>query len=139
MTHPCLSRRIEPIHLLRGEFLTWETERNQKKSKIQWHFQTEDANERLISPHPAVIVDSSNRIGSYTKYRRYSALVPLIHFSLIWSLKDFLIVSRSKNSFHNLSFYNNTKSINFFIKCRSPNYISTGSKHFRQSATDNPR
>ena len=58
MTRQCLSRRVETIDLLRRELLAWETERNQKKSKIQWHFQTGDARETLISLYPTVITAS---------------------------------------------------------------------------------
>lgn len=59
MTRQCLSRRIENINLLRQELSSWETERNQNKSKIQWHFQTKDAREKLISLYPTVISSSS--------------------------------------------------------------------------------
>ena len=58
MTRQCLSRRIENIDLLRQELSSWETERNQNKSKIQWHFQTRDAREKLISLYPTVIISS---------------------------------------------------------------------------------
>lgn len=55
MTRQCLSRRIETINRLRRELSAWETERNQSKSKIKWHFQTGDAREKLISLYPATI------------------------------------------------------------------------------------
>lgn len=55
MTRQCLARRIEDINLLRSELSAWETERNNDKAKIQWHFQTGDAREKLISLYPAYI------------------------------------------------------------------------------------
>ena len=55
MTRQCLSRRIETIDLLRKELNAWETERNQNKAKIQWHFQTGNAREKLISLYPTPI------------------------------------------------------------------------------------
>jgi len=45
LTRQCLSRRIDGIDLLRKELAPWETERNQNKSKILWHFRTADARE----------------------------------------------------------------------------------------------
>lgn len=58
MTRQCLSRRIETIDLLLRELMAWEAERNQKGAKIQWHFQTADAREKLISLYPTVITSS---------------------------------------------------------------------------------
>lgn len=58
MTRQCLSRRIETIDLLRRELMAWEAERNQKGAKIQWHFQTADAREKLISLYPTIITSS---------------------------------------------------------------------------------
>ena len=55
MTRQCLGRRIETIDLLRSELSAWEAERNQNKSKIQWHFQSGDAREKLISLYPTII------------------------------------------------------------------------------------
>ena len=55
MTRQCLSLRIETIDLLRNELAAWETERNHTNAKIQWHFQTGDAREKLISLYPTVI------------------------------------------------------------------------------------
>ncbi len=55
MTRQCLSRRIETIDLLRNELAAWEAERNHTNAKIQWHFQTGDAREKLISLYPTVI------------------------------------------------------------------------------------
>lgn len=55
MTRQCLARRIEDINLLRSELSAWETERNNDEAKIQWHFQTGDAREKLISLYPVYI------------------------------------------------------------------------------------
>ncbi len=55
MTRQCLARRIEDINLLRSELSAWETERNNDEAKIQWHFQTGDAREKLISLYPTYI------------------------------------------------------------------------------------
>lgn len=55
MTRQCLARRIEDISLLRSGLSAWETERNHDEAKIQWHFQTGDAREKLISLYPIYI------------------------------------------------------------------------------------
>lgn len=55
MTRQCLARRIEDINLLRNELSAWETECNNDAAKIQWHFQTGDAREKLISLYPTYI------------------------------------------------------------------------------------
>ncbi len=55
MTRQCPARRIEDINLLRSELSAWETERNNDEAKIQWHFQTGDAREKLISLYPTYI------------------------------------------------------------------------------------
>lgn len=55
MTRQCLSRRIASIATLRNELATWETDRNKSHSKIQWHFQTGNARNKLISLYPKVI------------------------------------------------------------------------------------
>jgi len=52
LTRQCLSRRINDIDLLHKELAAWETERNQNKSKILWHFRSGDAREKLISLYP---------------------------------------------------------------------------------------
>jgi hypothetical protein len=55
MTRQCLSRRIASIDTLRNELAAWESERNKDQAKIQWHFQTGDARNKLISLYPTVI------------------------------------------------------------------------------------
>ncbi len=54
MTRQCLSRRIGTIDNLQSELSAWETKRNQDTAKIQWHFQTGDAREKLISLYPII-------------------------------------------------------------------------------------
>lgn len=54
MTRQCLSRRIDTIDKLKGELSAWEAERNLDITKIQWHFQTGDAREKLISLYPVI-------------------------------------------------------------------------------------
>ena len=49
MTRQCLSRRIASIEKLKCELSAREAERNCNTAKIQWHFQTGDAREKLIS------------------------------------------------------------------------------------------
>lgn len=58
MTRQCLSRHIDIIDLLRSELTAWEAERNQNKAKIQWHFQTGNAREKLISLYPTITSSS---------------------------------------------------------------------------------
>lgn len=54
MTRQCLSRRIATMDKLKSELSAWEAERNQDTAKIQWHFQTGDAREKLISLYPVI-------------------------------------------------------------------------------------
>ena len=39
---------------LKCELSAWEMERNRDTAKIQWHFQTGDAREKLISLYPTL-------------------------------------------------------------------------------------
>ena len=55
MTRQCLSRRVETIDQLKCELAAWEEERNHQEAKIQWHFQTGNAREKLISLYPIII------------------------------------------------------------------------------------
>ena len=52
MTRQCLSRRIEDIHNLRSELVSWETERNTMATKVDWQFKTSDARIKLSSLYP---------------------------------------------------------------------------------------
>ena len=54
MTRQCLSRRISTLDKLKCELSAWEMERNRDIAKIQWHFQTGDAREKLISLYPTL-------------------------------------------------------------------------------------
>ena len=54
MTRQCLSRRISTLDKLNCELSAWEMERNRDTAKIQWHFQTGDAREKLISLYPTL-------------------------------------------------------------------------------------
>ena len=54
MTRQCLSRRIATLDKLKCELSAWETEGNRDTAKIQWHFQTVDAREKLISLYPTL-------------------------------------------------------------------------------------
>ena len=54
MTRQYLSRRISPLDKLKCELSAWEMERNRDTAKIQWHFQTVDAREKLISLYPTL-------------------------------------------------------------------------------------
>lgn len=54
MTRQCLSRRISTLDKLKCELSAWEMERNRDTAKIQWHFQTGDAQEKLISLYPTL-------------------------------------------------------------------------------------
>ena len=54
MTRQCLSRRISTLDKLKCELSAWELECNRDTAKIQWHFQTGDAQEKLISLYPTL-------------------------------------------------------------------------------------
>ena len=54
MTRQCLSRRISTLDKLKCELSAWEMERNRDTAKIQWHFQTGDAREKVISLYPTL-------------------------------------------------------------------------------------
>ena len=52
MTSQCLSRRLDSIERVASELAVWNTERNENIAKVNWHFTTDDARERLISIYP---------------------------------------------------------------------------------------
>ena len=52
MTRQCLSRRIGSLELLTAELAAWEQKRNSQASKVNWHFRTKDAREKLVSLFP---------------------------------------------------------------------------------------
>ena len=59
MTRQCLSRRIEDVAMLREELSAWESERNTLAAKVNWHFKTADAREKLASLYPTFCSGSS--------------------------------------------------------------------------------
>ncbi|WP_422396973.1 transposase [Sporomusa sphaeroides] len=52
MTRQCLSRRIDTMFRLKTQLRCWENERNQKVSKVSWHFTADNARVKLISLYP---------------------------------------------------------------------------------------
>lgn len=48
----CLDRRIPDIHLMRNEIATWERDRNNRSSTIDWRFTTENARIKLKRLYP---------------------------------------------------------------------------------------
>ncbi len=61
MTRQCLSRRISTLDKLKCELSAWEMERNRDTAKIQWHFQTGDAREKLISLYPTPVCQAHDK------------------------------------------------------------------------------
>jgi len=43
----CIDRRIGDVDTLRHEIAVWETERNQRQAKVNWHFTTEKARSKF--------------------------------------------------------------------------------------------
>jgi len=54
MTRQCLSRRIASIEKLKCELSAWAEHRNRNTAKIQWHFKTGNAREKMISLYPLI-------------------------------------------------------------------------------------
>lgn len=52
MTRQCLARRVGTLEELNQELKAWEQERNTACKTVNWHFQTEDAREKLVSLYP---------------------------------------------------------------------------------------
>lgn len=52
MTRQCLTRRVGTLEELNQELEAWEQERNTACKTVNWHFQTEDAREKLVSLYP---------------------------------------------------------------------------------------
>jgi hypothetical protein len=48
----CLDRRIPDLETLRNCIAAWENDRNNRKSKINWRFSTDDARIRLKHLYP---------------------------------------------------------------------------------------
>ena len=49
-----ISLTDDELNKLKYELSAWEMERNRDTAKIQWHFQTGDAREKLISLYPTL-------------------------------------------------------------------------------------
>ena len=56
LTGQCLDRRIENIDIIRREVKAWEESRNNKISKVNWQFTTDDARIKLSRLYPTFIV-----------------------------------------------------------------------------------
>lgn len=56
LTRQCLDRRIENIEVIRQEVQAWEQSRNNKISKVNWQFTTEDARIKLSRLYPTFVV-----------------------------------------------------------------------------------
>ena len=52
LTRQCLDRRIDSVEMLCVQTSAWDTERNIQASKVNWHFKTADAREKLASLYP---------------------------------------------------------------------------------------
>jgi hypothetical protein len=52
LTSQCLDRRIDSIEIVRNEVQAWEKSRNNKNSRINWQFTTEDARVKLSRLYP---------------------------------------------------------------------------------------
>lgn len=50
----CLNRRIDKMAMIRKEVKAWEQSRNNKKSKINWQFRTDDARIKLQRLYPTI-------------------------------------------------------------------------------------
>lgn len=48
----CLAGRIENIDILRSEVSAWNTDRNNRQTKVNWHFTTSDARIKLKRLYP---------------------------------------------------------------------------------------
>lgn len=48
----CLDRRIPDLETMRSHVAAWEKDRNNRQSKIQWHFTTADARVKLKRLYP---------------------------------------------------------------------------------------
>lgn len=52
LTSQCLDRRIDSIEIVQREVQAWEESRNNKNSRINWQFTTEDARVKLSRLYP---------------------------------------------------------------------------------------
>jgi len=54
LTRQCLNRRIDHIEIARKEVAAWQKFRNNKNSKVNWQFTTEDARIKLSRLYPTL-------------------------------------------------------------------------------------
>lgn len=54
LTRQCLNRRIDDVEPVRREVLAWQEFRNNKDSKVNWQFTTEDARIKLHRLYPTL-------------------------------------------------------------------------------------
>jgi hypothetical protein len=54
LTGKCLNRRIGDIEIVRSEVAAWQKYRNNKNSKVNWQFTTEDARVKLSRLYPTL-------------------------------------------------------------------------------------
>lgn len=52
LSRQCLDRRMESVAALKSELQAWQTERNQRASKVIWKFSTEEARIKLKHLYP---------------------------------------------------------------------------------------
>ena len=52
LNRQCLSRRIDSMDFLLSELSAWESERNNARSTVKWHFTNKNARIRLASLYP---------------------------------------------------------------------------------------
>ena len=50
----CLNRHIPTMEIIKEEVEAWQSNRNNKKSKINWQFTTKDARVKLIKLYPSI-------------------------------------------------------------------------------------
>ena len=48
----CLAVRIDSIEKMRAKVMAWNTDRNNRQTKVDWHFQTTDARTKLKRLYP---------------------------------------------------------------------------------------
>jgi hypothetical protein len=54
LTGQCLNRRIDDIGVVRREVKAWQDSRNNKNSKVNWQFTTENARIKLLRLYPTL-------------------------------------------------------------------------------------
>lgn len=54
ITGQCLNRRIDNIEEVQKEAAAWQQYRNNKDSKVNWRFTTDDARIKLVRLYPSI-------------------------------------------------------------------------------------